>query len=115
MDGKFLLQQSVVTISERLLKQNRQHDSKNEQPSLLSGTVLVADLNCDEPHKRRQQQRHQPEESPKTNTIILQTLQGFPIPLVVNALEGAAQPLTLLFWTHATVQKFGVGNVTRFM
>jgi len=111
MDGKFLLQQSVVTISERLLKQNRQHDSKNEQPSLLSGTVLVADLNCDEPHKRRQQQRHQPEERPKTNTmqrhqpeerpktntIILQTLQGFPIPLVVNALEGAAQPLTLLF------------------
>lgn len=68
-----LLQQFVVTKSESLLKQHREHDSEYEQPSLLCGAVLVADLNCDEPHKRRQQQRHQPEKCPTTQHNITYT------------------------------------------
>lgn len=50
-----LLQQLIVSKAEGFLQHHRQHNSKDEEPFLLSSTFLVADLNRDEPHQRGQE------------------------------------------------------------
>lgn len=56
-----LLQQLVVGKAEGLLQQHWQHHSKDEKTFLLRSTLLVADLDWDEPNQRGQQQGHEPE------------------------------------------------------
>lgn len=56
-----LLQQLIVGKSEGFLQQDGQHHTKDEETFLLRGTLLVTDLNWDEPDERGQQQGHQPE------------------------------------------------------
>lgn len=56
-----LLQQLIVGEAEGFLQQDRQHHAEDEETFLLRGTLLVTDLNRDEPDERGQQQGHQPE------------------------------------------------------
>lgn len=63
-----LLQQLVVCEAEGFLQQDGQHHAEDEKTFLLRRAVLITDLNRDEPHQRRQQQRHQPEKRSEGET-----------------------------------------------